>query len=308
MTSHIPILLEPIVQGLTESIQPGGPFADVPNLVWLDCTLGGGGHSGEILSALRKWGPQKNWKLISVDRDIDAIERARDRFREDIIQGRLVIEHGDFASVVEKLNTPFAGILADLGFSSDQIDSPDRGLSFLKEGPLDMRMDRSQKWSAWDIVNQWSESDLADLFFQFGEERHSRRIARLMVQVRALGEFKNSTTYFAELIRRGYPPGERHQGRIHPATRVFQALRIHVNDELGQLDRFLTVIPDRLAPGGRIAILSFHSLEDRRVKNRFKSLEHFRALTKKPLEADEKELAANPRSRSAKLRIYERLE
>jgi 16S rRNA (cytosine1402-N4)-methyltransferase len=190
------------------------------------------------------------------------------------------------------------GVLADLGICSEQLHDPNRGFSFQQPGPLDMRLNPAAE-SAGSMVMRLSERDLADLFWKFGEERFSRRIARRIVELRKKTPLE-TTEQLAELIRRSVP---RSRGRqIDPATRVFQALRIAVNDELGALDRFLAVLPKCLKPGGRVVIISFHSLEDRRVKHTFRDREHWQVSTKKPIQASEDELSRNPRARSAKLR------
>jgi 16S rRNA (cytosine1402-N4)-methyltransferase len=197
------------------------------------------------------------------------------------------------------------GVLLDLGLSSDQLAWEGRGFSFAAEGPLDMRFDPGAGGpSAADLVNRLSAEDLADLIFEFGEERFSRRIARRIVEARQKGPIR-TTGELADLVRRSTPGRARH-GPIDPSTRVFQALRIAVNDELVQLDAALRVIPEVLAPSGRAAIISFHSLEDRRVKWAFKSDPRLSVLTKKPMTATARELAVNPRARSAKLRVAER--
>jgi 16S rRNA (cytosine1402-N4)-methyltransferase len=189
--------------------------------------------------------------------------------------------------------------LADLGVSSDQLDQAERGLSFQQSGPLDMRLDPRKDQTAADIIASWSERDLADLFWQLGEERYSRRIAKKIVAARTKVPIE-STTQLAELIRSCVP---RSRQGIDPATRSFQALRIAVNDELGSLKRLLSTLPDCLRAGGIAAIISFHSLEDRLVKQAFKEVDRWQVLTKKPIVADEEEAKRNPRSRSAKLRI-----
>ena len=197
------------------------------------------------------------------------------------------------------------GVLLDLGLSSDQLAWEDRGFSFSTDGPLDMRFDPDEPGpTAADLVNQLPEADLAQLFFELGEERFSRRIARRIVEDRQRGPIR-TTGQLAELVRRSVPAGHEH-GPIDPATRVFQALRIAVNDELGQLDAALQAIPELLAPGGRAAVISFHSLEDRRVKWAFKTNPKLTVLTKKPVTATAQEVAVNPRARSAKLRVVER--
>jgi 16S rRNA (cytosine1402-N4)-methyltransferase len=191
-----------------------------------------------------------------------------------------------------------AGVLADLGFASDQVDEPARGLSFRQEGPLDMRLNPTAGATAADLVNTLSEQALANLFWEYGEERYSRRVARRIVERRQTTPFA-TTTDLAEVVRRCVP----RSGGLDPATRVFQALRIAVNDELGALDRLLAALPRLVLPGGRVGIISFHSLEDRRVKQAFRQRDVWQPLTKKPVEASAAELARNPRARSAKLRV-----
>ncbi len=193
------------------------------------------------------------------------------------------------------------GVLADLGFASDQMDDPARGFSFQEEGPLDMRLDPTRGQPASAVVNRLGERQLADLFWEYGEERFSRRIARKIVEARQ-HEPIMTTTQLAELVRRTVPRPKGRGPRIDPATRVFQALRIEVNDELGALDLLLEALPSCVKPGGRAAIISFHSLEDRRVKNAFRQRDVWEVLTKKPVTASEEEIRNNPRARSAKLR------
>ena len=201
---------------------------------------------------------------------------------------------------------PVLGLMADLGFSSDQLEDASRGLSFMREGPLDMRLDPSRGISARGFLAQASETEIADTLWELGEERFSRRIARLVVEWRQKGQLPETTSGLSELVLRAMPGHARH-GRIHAATRTFQALRIRVNDELEELDSLLSHVILEVRAGGRVAILSFHSLEDRKVKLAFRNHDGFHALSKKPLEADEQEVLDNPRARSAKLRIAERL-
>jgi 16S rRNA (cytosine1402-N4)-methyltransferase len=212
----------------------------------------------------------------------------------------------EMSHVLEELGiSHVGGILLDLGLSSDQLATPDRGFSFSVDGPLDMRFDRSEPGpTAAELVNRLPEAELAKMFFDFGEERYSRRISRRIVAVRRNQPIR-TTAELAELVRQSVPGKARH-GPIDPATRVFQALRIAVNHELEELDTVLEVIPDVLAPLGRAAIISFHSLEDRRVKWAFKTNQTLRVLTKKPVTATAEEVAENPRARSAKLRVVER--
>jgi 16S rRNA (cytosine1402-N4)-methyltransferase len=200
--------------------------------------------------------------------------------------------------------TEIDGLLADLGFASDQMDAADRGLSFQQDGPLDMRLDPTAGETAADLVARLSEYDLAKVFYEYGEERHSRRVARKIVEVRKQTPIR-TTGQLADLVRSCVP---REKGRsFDPATRVFQALRIAVNDELGSLERLLAQLPRVVRPGGRVGVISFHSLEDRRVKQAFRDRSTWEPVTKKPVQAGEDEVRQNPRSRSAKLRVARRL-
>jgi 16S rRNA (cytosine1402-N4)-methyltransferase len=290
----------PIVEFLAE------PFGKRPG-TYLDCTLGGGGHLEAMLRALDQTPFASEHRVLAVDQDLLAIDRARTRFSGELQRGRLILLHARFSELeIPPGLPPVLGVLADLGFSSDQIDSADRGLSFRLEGPLDMRLDPSRGESAYQLLRRLSERELSDLIFEFGEERLARKIARLIVESREKSQLSDSTGAFAALVSRAFPPAQRY-GRIHPATRTFQALRIAVNQELEELDQLLDrVLPSTLESGGRVAILSFHSLEDRRVKQAFQGKDHsWKAMTKKPLEADEQEISRNPRSRSAKLRLAE---
>jgi 16S rRNA (cytosine1402-N4)-methyltransferase len=304
-TVHIPILVEPIVQSLLEPFRALSSDATPHWLV--DCTLGGGGHTGYFLEAFAREPGLSRHKVLSFDQDAEAIERARSRFATEIAEGRLELVHARFSAAGPYLTErPVLGLMADLGFSSDQLDHADRGLSFLREGPLDMRLDPSRGQSAREYLSHVSEKDLADVIFELGEERYSRRIAGAIIEARRKQALPRSTTELAELILRSVPPPARHQ-RIHAATRTFQALRILVNEELEELDRLLESVIVNVKPAGRVAILSFHSLEDRKVKMTFRDKDGlFVPLTKKPQEADEEEIRRNPRSRSAKLRIAER--
>jgi 16S rRNA (cytosine1402-N4)-methyltransferase len=264
-----------------------------PGETWVDCTVGAGGHARLIAERLVAAG-----RLIGIDRDPAMLELARSR-----LQGLPVtLVHANFDRLTEVLADlgieRVGGVLADLGFASDQMDTAGRGFSFRGHGPLDMRFDPTTGATAADLLNTLSEAALADLFFEYGEERYSRRVARRVVERRATRPFE-TTTELAELLRRCVP----RSGTIDPATRVFQALRIAVNDELGALDRLLAALPGVVTPGGRVAIISFHSLEDRRVKQAFRTAGVWEPLTKKPVEPSDEERAHNPRSRSAKLRV-----
>lgn len=281
---HVPVLSQEVVEGL--AVHPGGHY--------LDATVGGGGHSRLILEAA------PDAQLTAMDQDEDAMIAAKKQLGE--FSDRIEFIKSNFAAYKFPPST-FSGIIADLGVSSHHLDTASRGFSFRSSAPLDMRMDRGQSLTAADVINDWDETELANIFFTYGEERLSRRIARRIVEKRPF----HTTTELSEAIAYSVPRQYRY-GRIHPATRVFQALRIVVNDELKSLETFLEKAPEALLPGGRIVIISFHSLEDRLVKHSLRNSPLLRVLTKKPITAKEDELANNPRSRSAKLRIAERKE
>ena len=273
----------------------------------VDCTFGCGGHTGALVSALAGLDTPIRHGVIAFDQDENAIERGRVRFKKETEEGRLRLVHRPFSEAADELEgRKVFGLLADLGFSSDQLEDPTRGLSFMREGPLDMRLDPRRGESAYNFLAHATEKEIADVLFELGEERLSRMIASSIVRTRSEKKLPDTTTAFADLVSRCFPPAARH-GRIHPATRTFQALRIYVNRELEELDTLLKEVVPLVVPGGRVAIISFHSLEDRKVKQLFKDRDGpYRQLTKKPIEADDEELGRNPRSRSAKLRIAER--
>jgi 16S rRNA (cytosine1402-N4)-methyltransferase len=305
---HISVLLDEVLAGL--NLYQGATA--------IDCTLGGGGHTAHILVQTAPTG-----RVLGLDADPDAIERVSRRFAAEIAAGRLTVVHAPFeelAKVAQAANfRQVDAILLDLGVSSFQLDQPHRGFSLMQPGPLDMRFNPQQFPSAADIVNQWPERELADLIYQYGEERHSRRIARYLTQHRPI----TTTEQLAELVSRAV--GGRRGERIHPATRTFQALRIAVNRELEQLRYVLPQTLSLLRPGGRLAVISFHSLEDRIVKQWFQAeaaafaqdrmhphggyarTPTLRIVTAKPVTPSSQEIEHNPRSRSAKLRIAERL-
>ncbi|MBW4510144.1 MAG: 16S rRNA (cytosine(1402)-N(4))-methyltransferase RsmH [Scytonematopsis contorta HA4267-MV1] len=280
---HVPVLSREVISGLI--LRPGGHY--------LDATVGGGGHSSLILEAY------PDIRLTAIDQDEVALAAAQKRLAS--YGERIKFLYSNFAAY-EFPAKEYDGILADLGVSSHHLDSPERGFSFRHTASLDMRMDKGQSLTAAEIINHWDEVELADIFFKYGEERLSRRIARRIVEKRPF----NTTTELAEAIAYSVPRKYRY-GRIHPATRVFQALRIVVNDELRALETLLAKAPESLVDGGRIAIISFHSLEDRLVKNAFRNSPILKIVTKKPLEAQDDEIVNNPRARSAKLRIAERM-
>ena len=282
-TRHVPVLP-------AEAMRLSAPR---PGETWVDATVGGGGHTALIAAAV-----QPNGRVIGLDQDPGMLAAAAPRLAG--LPVTLVPANFDQLSEVlagqgiESVD----GVFADLGFSSDQMDDPARGLSFRADGPLDMRLNPAAGQSAADLVNTLSESALADVIYEFGEERFSRRVAKRIVERRKEKRFE-TTADLADVVRRAVP----RSGGIDPATRTFQALRIAVNDELGALDRLLALLPKVVKPGGRVGIISFHSLEDRRVKRAFKDAAVWRPVTKKPVEAGDAEVAANPRARSAKLRV-----
>jgi 16S rRNA (cytosine1402-N4)-methyltransferase len=280
--SHIPVLSREIIEGL--AIKPEGHY--------LDATVGGGGHSRLILESF------STVRVSAIDQDHQALVAAQRNLAE--FSDRITFCQSNFAQF-EPGDRLFDGIVADLGVSSAQFDIPDRGFSFRHPAPLDMRMDQRQQLTAADLINTTSEAKLADLFFTYGEERLSRRIARKIVEQRPF----DTTTELAETIASCVPRQYRY-GRIHPATRVFQALRIAVNQELTCLETFVNQATHWLKPGGVIAIISFHSLEDRIVKHRLRESPDLQVLTKKPIIPQSDELAQNPRARSAKLRLAQR--
>ncbi len=303
MTAHISVLLQPILTYLT-------PAEHV-----IDGTLGAGGHSRALLDA-------GVGAVLGLDVDPLALELARARLAD--YGERAIVRQSSYAQMKQAADQvgwqSVDGILLDVGVSSMQLDHPERGFAFMQDGPLDMRFNpQGDRPAAAELVNQWDEHDLADVIYRYGEDHHSRKLARAIVAARPL----HTTRELATLIERVTP--RRKGDKIHPATRVFQALRIAVNDELAVLEQALTVAMDLLAPGGRLAVISFHSLEDRIVKHSFRLAStdcicppktplcvcghraSVQVLTRKPIEADEAEVAVNPRSRSAKLRVVEKL-
>lgn len=307
MNTHEPVLLKEVVEGL----------GIVPDGVYFDCTFGRGGHSAAILDCLGA-----NGLLIAIDKDLTAVAHAREKFAND---SRFKIEHGSFkniASIAKHLDLlgKVNGIFMDLGVSSPQIDDNQRGFSFLQDGPLDMRMDCTQSLSAEIFINEADEDEIVRVFKEYGEERFAKRIARAIVTARA-DERITSTLQLAEIVKDANPKWEKHK---HPATRVFQAVRIHVNQELSDLIEVLEQSIDVLAINGRLVVISFHSLEDRIVKKFMQKQEkgeeipveipiksddikqHFRRIGKaiKPVKA---EVQQNIRARSAVLRIGEKL-
>ena len=296
-TRHIPVMLEEILFWL---VREG-------SRAYLDCTVGYGGHAEKILEA-----SGSNSRLIGFDRDEVAIAASRERLAR--FGSRVFLFHGHFVDLKRHLTFSgmgqVDGILFDLGISSPQLEEPVRGFSFQGDGPLDMRMDQSMNETAADLVNRWPEAQLADTIFQFGEERFSRRIARAIVRARERHPLV-TTQELVSAIEGAVPANYRH-GRLHCATRTFQAIRIAVNHELDSLEPALRDAVDVLAPGGRLCVISFHSLEDRIVKHTLRALSGkddpaLVVLTKKPQVPSREEWDRNPRSRSAKLRVAQRV-
>lgn len=307
--THNPVLLDECIEGL--NIRPGG--------IYLDGTLGRAGHSREIAARL------DTGRLICVDRDQAALDAAGDRLSRWM--DRVTLVHGNFADldgILDKLGLKAVdGMLFDLGVSSPQLDDASRGFSYMADAPLDMRMDKSDTLTARTVVNGWPQEELRRIFYQYGEERYAPAIAAAIVRVRDQRPIE-TTLELVEVIKSAMP-GQALREKQHPAKRTFQAIRIAVNDELGAVSELMENAPDRLKPGGRLAVISFHSLEDRIVKNAIQSRENgctcpreapictcgfvqtLRSVTRKPITAGGEELELNPRSRSAKLRVAERV-
>jgi 16S rRNA (cytosine1402-N4)-methyltransferase len=294
--THVPVLLKEAIDFL--AVRRGGTY--------IDATVGLGGHSLEIAKRLGAPG-----HLIGLDKDPAALGIARKRLTSVGVSPanrdwpEITLLHESFAEIGRRFPSAVAdGILADLGVSSLQFNDPARGFSFQAEGPLDMRMDPQAELTAEQVVNHLDERELADVIYEFGEERRSRRIARAIVRSRPI----RTTAQLAEIVSAAARPMK--HGRIHPATRTFQALRIFVNRELDGLRKLLEAVPQLLKPGGRLVIISFHSLEDRIVKDAMREgakQGQYRLLTKKPVTPSEEEIDLNPRARSAKLRAAERV-
>ena len=309
MMEHTPVLLEQCVEGLR--IKPGG--------IYIDGTLGRGGHAIEIAKKI------KHGRLICFDRDADAIMKAREVLWE--YADKITFIKDNFTTLTDSVCrldiSAVDGMLFDLGVSSPQLDEAQRGFSYMKDAPLDMRMDKDQKLTAFEVVNTWSKEELRRIFFEYGEEKYANLIAQNIVRSREK-EIINTTFDLNEIIISAIPSAARREAQ-HPSKRCFQALRIAVNDELDALREMIASAPDALKPGGRICVISFHSLEDRIVKNEFASRAKgcvcpksfpvcvcgikptLKIITRKPLVADNEELVNNPRARSAKLRIAEKI-
>ena len=292
-TEHIPVLLDEVIAAL--SPQPGQTI--------IDGTLGAGGHARRLAQLVDPGG-----RLLALDLDPQAVAAAELGFTGQDLP--LSLCHSSYVDIPEVLDTlqitTVDGVLLDLGLSSDQLSDRERGFSFAGDGALDMRYDPQQGEPAWRLLERLSGEHLADLIFSYGEERYSRRIARAIVKSRQADPVRTSGQ-LAELVQRAVPRSA-DSGRIHPATRTFQALRIAVNDELRSLENFLRRMPEHLHPGGRLAIISFHSLEDRRVKEAFRDDPRLQVITRRPIRSSEAEIERNPRSRSAKMRVAQRNE
>ncbi|QQY80531.1 16S rRNA (cytosine1402-N4)-methyltransferase [Keratinibaculum paraultunense] len=306
---HKPVLLKEAVEGL--NIREDG--------IYVDGTVGGAGHSIEIVNKLT------TGKLIGIDQDINALNKAKDVLEDHL--DKVILIHDNYVNIenillnlgIEKVD----GVLLDLGVSSHQLDERERGFSYQKDAPLDMRMDNTQKLSAWDVVNTYSERDLERIIWEYGEERWAKRIAQFIIDERRKKSI-DTTLQLVEIIKNAIPKKVRMEGH-HPAKKTFQAIRIEVNKELEVLKLAIPSINKMLNKGGRLCIITFHSLEDRIVKETFKELNkdcicppefpicicdkkrELKIITKKPIIPTEKEIAENPRARSAKLRIGERI-
>ncbi len=272
-----------------------------PGMTVVDGTLGGGGHTRLLAESV---GPRG--KVVAIDRDPSAIERGA----KELANLPIRFAQANFCNLPEVLDAveveSIDGMLLDVGISSDQLADRERGFSFDSDGPLDLRFDPTEGEPAWRLINRLRPETLADIIYEFGEERHSRRIARRIAQARERQPIE-SAKEFAKLVVSAIPRQATNKKRIHPATRTFQALRIAVNEELKSLQIALERIPSRLKPGGRLVVISFHSLEDRLVKTAFRSPQTWNCLTKSPVEAAPDEVAMNRRSRSARLRAAERI-
>ena len=308
--SHISVMAREVIEAL--DVSRGGVF--------VDCTAGGGGHSLEIAKRL----PEGS-RLICLDRDDEAIEACKNRLNDYI--ERVTIVKSNFMNIASALDMlgveKIDGVMWDLGVSSHQLDDGDRGFSYSKEAPLDMRMDREEKRSAYDVVNFYTEEELCRIIRDYGEEKFASKIAKSIVAARETGEIK-TTTELAEIVTNAIPPAVRKKENQNPARRTFQAIRIEVNGELDAIEPSITAAVERLNPGGRLAVITFHSLEDRVTKETFKKLStgctcppdfpvcvcggkpKIKLLSKKPILPSADEELDNPRSRSAKLRTAEK--
>ncbi len=308
--SHKSVLLDECIEGL--NIKPNG--------IYIDGTAGGGGHSYEIAARLTKGG-----KLYALDRDKEAVAAAKERLKPFADRAKVInANFSQIADVARELNLPrLDGILMDIGVSSYQLDNPERGFSYNHDAPLDMRMSRQQETSAFTVINEYTEFEIAEIIWKYGEERWAKRIAQFIAEARKNKPIE-TTFELNEIIKKAVPAGARRDGP-HPSKRTFQAIRIAVNNELGELETALNDGIDLLSEGGRFAVISFHSLEDRIVKNIFAGKVKgcicppelpvcicgkkptLKLVNRKPIEAGKEELEENPRSRSAKLRVAERI-
>ena len=310
MAGHVSVLLDECIKYL--DIKPDG--------IYVDGTLGLGGHSSEIAKRLGEGG-----RLIAIDRDLASIERASARLAP--WADRVTIVHGNFrdvAAILDEQGVPAVdGMLFDLGVSSPQLDDGQRGFSYMQDAPLDMRMDPSDNVDAWFIVNRWPEEKIARILHDYGDERYAKRIAAAIVARRQEKQIE-TTLELVDVIKSAMPAPALRE-KQHPAKRSFQAIRIAVNDELSAVSQMMETAPDRLKPGGRLCVISFHSLEDRIIKNAIHERENgctcpreapvctcgfvqtLRSVTRKPVTPTDEELVLNPRSRSAKLRVSERV-
>jgi 16S rRNA (cytosine1402-N4)-methyltransferase len=285
----VPVLVDEVCQGLDP--QPGQTI--------VDGTLGGGGHARALAARVAPHG-----RMIGIDRDPAAIARAREALAGTGIEC-LLGNYRDLPELLAEIGVAEVdGVLLDLGLSSDQLADAERGFSFDADGPLDLRFDPTQGEPAWQMLERLSAERIADLIYEYGEERFSRRIGRAIVEAQRREPIRTARQ-LAELVRRVVPRGRGRQ-RIDPATRTFQALRIAVNEELASLETALKRLPECLKPGGRLAIISFHSLEDRRVKQAFRDDPRYEVITRRPIRPSETEIQQNPRARSAKLRVAAR--
>ena len=306
---HVPVLFDEVMEAL--AVKPDGTY--------VDGTAGGGGHSSGICERLSEKG-----HLVAVDRDTEALEAARKRLEPYACRRTFVhANYSDIAAIAAAAGGRVQGILLDLGVSSYQLDNPERGFSYMNDAPLDMRMDASDRLTAWEVVNGYSEAELARIIKDYGEERWARRIAEFIVRERKNSPI-DSTDRLTGVIKAAIPAKARRSGP-HPAKRTFQAIRIEVNNELGHLREAVEKLPDLLESGGRIAIITFHSLEDRIVKTEFErrldpctcpkefpvcvcgKKADVKRVTRKPVVPTQEETEENPRARSAKLRVLEKL-
>lgn len=306
--NHIPVLLNECIECL--NIKESG--------IYVDGTLGGGGHSSHVLKRLNKTG-----RLIGIDRDKEALKHTSEKLKEYSNVTYINDKHENIRNILLELGIDKVdGILLDLGVSSYQLDEPSRGFSYMNDAPLDMRMNKEQDFTAYDVVNKYSEERLKEIFFLYGEEKYSKAIARKIVDVRKLKDIK-TTLELVDIIKSAIPAKARNE-KQHPAKRVFQAIRIEVNGELVDLEQALKDAVISLKKDGRLLVITFHSLEDRIVKKTFEELQgkcicpadfpkcvcgfesYGRIVNKKPIIADNEELENNPRARSAKLRVFER--